>query len=162
MGEKFTLFFSGPFNQCYPLGFTIDGINFSSAEQYMMAEKALLFENVKIYEKIMLEEDPALQKVLGREITNFDKDKWDSICQEVVYNANYAKFTQHPELYESLIGTYGTEIVFAAANDSIWGIGLSENDPRALDRNQWNGLNLLGNILTQLRENLITEKEKFN
>jgi hypothetical protein len=159
MGELFTLFFTGPFNQASDIPFVLDGREFNCCEQYMMAEKALLFDNPIIYESILLEKDPALQKALGRQIENFDKDKWDAVCQEVVYKANYAKFTQNQSLYEMLLATEGTQIVYAAANDAIWGIGMSENDPRALNRDEWEGQNLLGIILTQLREDLITEKE---
>jgi len=159
MGEKFTLFFTGPFNQAADIAFVIDGREFNCCEQYMMAEKALLFDNPTIYEYILLEKDPASQKALGREIKNFDKDQWEAVCREVVYKANHAKFTQNLDLYHDLLATAGTQIVYAAANDPIWGIGLSENDPRALDREQWEGTNWLGDILTELREDLISEKE---
>ena len=40
-------------------------------------------------------------------------------------------------------------------DDSIWGIGLSDNDERIHDKSQWKGLNLLGKILTQVRDDLL-------
>jgi ribA/ribD-fused uncharacterized protein len=54
-------------------------------------------------------------------------------------------------LKKVLFSTKGTTLVEAAPNDTIWGIGLSKEDPRALNRETWLGKNLLGEILTNLR-----------
>ncbi|MCA9677673.1 MAG: DUF1768 domain-containing protein, partial [Myxococcales bacterium] len=37
----------------------------------------------------------------------------------------------------------------------IWGIGMTSSNPHATDRSRWRGQNLLGQILTRLREDLI-------
>lgn len=44
----------------------------------------------------------------------------------------------------------GHLLVEAAANDTIWGVGLHENDPLIQNRSNWKGLNLLGYILTDI------------
>lgn len=36
--------------------------------------------------------------------------------------------------------------------DRIWGIGLAKDDRRALSKKTWRGQNLLGYILTRLRD----------
>ncbi len=72
----------------------------------------------------------------------------------IVYTGNYAKFTQNPELKEQLLATRATTLVEASPYDRIWGIGLGEDDVRAKNRQTWKGLNLLGEILTRVREAL--------
>jgi len=64
---------------------------------------------------------------------------------------------QIEELKQALFATNGTTLVEAAPNDTIWGIGLTEDDPRALKRETWLGKNLLGEILTQIRIELMDE-----
>ena len=64
----------------------------------------------------------------------------------------FFQFFQNPELKEALLSTAGTTMVEASPFDRIWGIGLTEKNPHAQDRNQWRGRNLLGKILTEVRE----------
>ena len=42
--------------------------------------------------------------------------------------------------------------------DRIWGIGLSINNPKSLDKNQWRGQNLLGKVLMRVRDTLNTQE----
>lgn len=43
----------------------------------------------------------------------------------------------------------------ASPIDTIWGIGLSEKDKRAWNKKTWRGQNLLGEILTKVRNKLM-------
>lgn len=43
----------------------------------------------------------------------------------------------------------------ASPIDRIWGIGLSEKDKRAWNKETWRGQNLLGHILTKVRDKLM-------
>lgn len=159
MAEKFTLFWGGPND------FTIGGIRYNTAEQWMMAEKARLFNDTEIEVSILRTNDPREQKGYGRQVKGFDKKKWEAIeengkpyCWNIVYQGNYAKFSQNPGLKEVLLETAGTILVEASPYDKIWGIGLGENDEDALDRDKWRGTNWLGEVLTQLREDFIKEE----
>jgi ribA/ribD-fused uncharacterized protein len=157
--EKFTFFWSGVFSQWFKSEFTIDNQKYTCAEQYMMYKKALLFEDEETANAIMRTNNPREQKALGRKVRGFNKKVWDDNCKEIVYEANYAKFTQNQEMKKQLMNTKGTTLVEASPKDFIWGIGLHETDPRAKDRNQWKGTNWLGEVLTNLRENLDKENK---
>jgi hypothetical protein len=57
-------------------------------------------------------------------------------------------------LKKFLLQTGTTSLVEASANDGIWGIGLSIKNPAITDERNWKGLNLLGKILTSVRDEL--------
>lgn len=61
-------------SQWYPCHFTLDGVSYYTTEQYMMAQKALLFEDHETYKKIMRADNPADYKALGRKICNFREE----------------------------------------------------------------------------------------
>ena len=156
--DKYIFFWGGTFSQWAPSEFEIDGVKYVTAEQYMMAKKALLFEDVDSYNKIMSTKGPKEQKALGRKVKNFNKDKWEAVCREIVYDANYAKFTQNPKMMAELMATGNREIVEASPEDKIWGIGLHESDFRVHDKSKWQGTNWLGEAIMQVREKLRTIK----
>lgn len=153
--EQFTFFWNGPFSQWYPSTFTMGANTFTRAEQAMMYGKAVLFRDIPVAIEIMNTDDPKVQKALGRKVKNFDPQIWDRYKRTIVYQANHAKFTQNPTLLKALLDTRGTTLVEASPYDRVWGIGLAEHDPLALNRETWKGQNLLGEILTELREDLI-------
>ena len=152
--DKYTFFWNGILSNWYHSKFVLEGIQFNCVEQYMMWKKAILFHDGITAMLILQTSNPKEQKALGRKVKDFDKEVWESNCKEIVYNGCYAKFIQNPELLKFLMNTGETEIVEASPYDNIWGIGLSEDDPIALDKSQWKGTNWLGNILTDLRDNL--------
>jgi ribA/ribD-fused uncharacterized protein len=158
--EKFTFFWSGPFSQWHPSPFEIDGVSYNCCEQWMMASKARLFNDQETLKKIMSAVMPSDQKRYGREVRGFDKEKWDAVARDFVYQGNYAKFTQNPDLESVLMATVGTTLVEASPEDCIWGIGLRKTDPRAKDRKTWRGTNWLGEMITKVREDLLKEKSK--
>lgn len=160
--EEFTFFWDGPFSQWHACYFVIDKIEYNCAEQFMMAEKARLFEDEETLEMIMETDVPATQKALGRQVDGFRKDVWEDDetdngrphCWNVVFRGNMEKFGQNSYLLQELLNTSGTTIVEASPEDRIWGIGLGENDPGARSRHSWQGLNWLGEVLTEVREHL--------
>ena len=123
-----------------------------------MAKKALLFGDTRTYNKIMKESEPAACKALGKSAANFNQQLWDSCKEEIIYNANYAKFSQNPELKAALLATGDAIIAEASPYDKIWGIGLKANDPDSQNPTKWKGQNLLGKALMRVREELRKDK----
>jgi len=139
------------FSNWYPRTFVIEGVRYNCVEQYMMAKKAILFGDVTIYQQIMQTEDPGKCKDLGKLVRGFDPATWDSCKYEIVYNGNYAKFTQNPDLMAKLKATGDAIMAEASPGDKIWGIGMTADDPKAKQPDQWQGENLLGKILMEIR-----------
>ena len=100
------------------------------------------------------------QKALGRDVSQYDEATWVAARRSVVYRGNLAKFQQNPAMRDKLFATQGTTLVEASPKDRIWGIGLDRKDPRAQRRETWLGKNLLGEVLTELRDNLLQQKEE--
>ena len=70
---------------------------------------------------------------------------------------NLAKFGQNPELKQRLLDTGDALLAEAEEYDSIWGIGLGMEDENNQNPENWNGQNLLGFALMQVRQKLARE-----
>ena len=114
-------------------------LEFSTAEQFMMYHKAIIFLDREIADEILNTSNPRKIKELGRQVKNYDDDIWKYHRSNVVFAANKAKFSQTPHLLDVLTDTIGTTLVEAAPNDKIWGIGLVADDVKAQKRETWEG-----------------------
>lgn len=85
--------------------FEIDNLSYCCAEQYMMTQKALLFQDTLSCEKILQTNDPKQMKKIGREIVGYDDKVWNENKYAIVLNANIAKFSQNEELGKFLMET---------------------------------------------------------
>lgn len=140
------------FSNWYECSFTIDGQIYFCVEQYMMAKKALYFKDTIRYTQIMNATSPKVCKELGRQVTPFDASAWSQVSETVVYEANYAKFTQNEELMEILLFTGDSYMAEASPSDLVWGIGLSREDAEVTDPKDWPGTNKMGKILMKIRK----------
>ena len=139
------------FEKCY---IKYKGHLFATTEQAFMWEKAVFFNDHESASKILKEENPAKAKKLGREVKNFDDSKWSEVCYEIMYKINYEKYSQNTRLKNILLNTGDKMIIEANPRDTRWAIGLSAEDDRVLDESQWQGENLLGKVLMQVRQEL--------
>lgn len=133
----------------------LDNQEFYCREQWMMACKALLFNSLDAYYKIIRCSDPKKCKQIGRQIKNFSEEVWKKWRFKIVVNGNYLQFSQDEEMKAILLGTGNQEIVEASPYDRIWGIGFSAGDAEK-NRDKW-GLNLLGKALMSVREVIKSE-----
>ncbi|GAB3826596.1 NADAR family protein [Hymenobacter jeollabukensis] len=144
-------------SQWYPAPFVIDGTRYPTAEHWMMAEKARLFGDEVNRQAIIEAAHPDQAKKYGRLVRGFDAEQWEAARFAIVVRGNEAKFGQHPALREFLLASGTRVLVEASPVDAIWGIGLAQNDPRALNPASWRGLNLLGFALMEVRARLLQQ-----
>lgn len=171
--NNYALFWAGKLSQWYPAKIVINGESYCCNEQYMMACKALLFEDYETYRKIMNTQSPREQKALGRQVKYFDEGRWyktgffsggnwyadkngKPYAYQIVLRANLAKFSQHKTLKKLVFESGDLIFVEASPYDKIWGIGLDAKDPKAWDEATWQGKNWLGNCITLARDTLRT------
>ena len=131
--------------------FTVNGITFSSMEQYMMYQKAVCFKDEEIAEKILATTDVAVIKALGRQVKGYNDGYWNGVRQLLVYEGLKEKFTQNENLKKLLLDTEDSILAEGAVNDRIWGIGLSMKDSNRLESEKWRGQNLLGSAMMMVR-----------
>lgn len=141
-------------SQWYKAKFQIGVERYSCMEQYMMAQKARLFGDEETLKKIMDAEEQSVMKQLGREVKQFKSKVWNEYKLPIVMTGNYYKFAQIPELRHYLLGTGDALLVEASPFDTIWGIGLGENDRNVNEPKAWKGRNLLGFALMEVRDEL--------
>lgn len=135
----------------YMSDFICGGISYSSMEQYMMHQKALLFGDQEIAEQILDADQPGKVKALGRSVRKYVDSVWAGRRQIIVYRGLIEKFRQNPKLREELLATGDAILAECAVRDRIWGIGLSMQDERRFRMEEWQGMNLLGYALMEVR-----------
>ena len=145
---------NGYLSNWYMSQFDVNGIGFSSMEQYMMYKKAVCFRDDVIAEKILETDEVGSIKELGRMVAGYNENYWNGIRQIIVYEGLKAKFSQNTDLKRQLVDTGDAVLAECAVRDQIWGIGLSMGDPNRFERSKWKGNNLLGYALMLVREQL--------
>ncbi len=152
--EEFHPFIKGVFSQWHPTIFVIEGETFVTAEQWMMVQKARLFDDPDIALQIMSTDDPAQQKRLGQAVRGFDHDVWLANRVGIVFRGNLEKFRQNEGAGRQLKATAPAMLVEANPRDWNWGNGLAIDDPDNHKPDAWKGTNLLGRILTRIRDEI--------
>lgn len=146
---------NGYLSNWYLSDFEADNTKYSSMEQYMMYQKAMLFEDQEIAKQILATSNVGEIKALGRSVRNYDDYFWNGMRQVIVYQGLFEKFRQNSELKSKLLATGQDVLAECAVQDKIWGIGLSMKDERRFDMKAWQGKNLLGFSLMLVRKNLV-------
>lgn len=147
---------NGPLSMWHPCNIELDGVHFNSALQVVAYRKAKLFEDNDTAQHILKEMDPQRVHDLSHQVKSFSSGRWFLESYDIFDRANQAKFSQNPHLLEHLLSDdyTGKEFVETLPCSLSWGIGLTRTDPRANHQAKWLGENMLGKILTELREQL--------
>ena len=142
---------NGYLSNWYLSDFKINDINYSSMEQYMMHQKAILFGDDEIATQILETSNVGKIKALGRMVKNYSDVMWNGMRQIIVYEGLLEKFRQNDALKNKLFATQQDILAECAVQDKIWGIGLSMKDDRRFNMDEWQGQNLLGFCLMRVR-----------
>ncbi|MEU9589887.1 NADAR family protein [Streptomyces sp. NPDC048193] len=143
-------------SQWWPSPFTVAGVEYATAEHWMMAEKARLFEDAEAERRVLAAGHPAEAKKAGRLVRGFDEAVWERERFRIVVEGSVHKFASDPALRAFLLNTGDRVLVEASPMDRVWGIGLTADDEAATDPARWRGTNLLGFALMTAREHLRT------
>ncbi|MGW3726650.1 NADAR family protein [Streptomyces sp. NPDC000851] len=141
-------------SQWWPSPFTVDEVEYATAEHWMMAAKARLFEDAEAERRVLAAAHPAQAKKAGRLVRGFDESIWERERFGIVVEGSVHKFGAHADLREYLFDTGARVLVEASPVDRVWGIGLAADDEAASDPERWRGPNLLGFALMEARERL--------
>jgi ribA/ribD-fused uncharacterized protein len=141
-------------SQWWPSPFVVEGVEYATAEHWMMAAKARLFGDTAAERQVLEASHPAEAKKAGRLVRGFDEAVWRRERFDVVRAGGVHKFAHRGDLRDYLLGTGDRVLVEASPVDRIWGIGLTADDERAADPARWRGLNLLGFALMEARAEL--------
>jgi ribA/ribD-fused uncharacterized protein len=142
------------FSQWWDSPFVVDGVTYKTAEHWMMAKKATLFNDNEILERIIQVNSPAEAKKLGREVRNYVDSVWLENRYEIVRQGSFHKFSQNLDLRTFLMNTKERILVEASPVDAIWGIGMAGDHKDIHNPEKWQGLNLLGFALMEVRDEL--------
>lgn len=118
----------------------LDGQTWPTSEHYFQAQK---FAGTSHAEEIRLTVSPMVAARMGRDRKRPLRADWDEVKDDIMRQAVLAKFTQHPDLRETLLATGEAQIVEHTANDNYWA-----------DGGDGSGRNMLGVILMETRERL--------
>ena len=138
----------------YSSSFELGGVRYSSAEQYFMHQKALIFGDLGTAKVLLSTNNPQKIKMYGRMVKNYNDKAWNGIRAVVLYEGLLAKFSQNEAARQFLLSTGDAVLCECAKNDLIWGNGMDMNDPDRLDMSKWRGESLLGFILMKVREKI--------
>jgi ribA/ribD-fused uncharacterized protein len=140
------------FSQWWECPFTVEGIIYKTAEHWMMSKKAALFGDKEAEKRIIDCLSPAEAKKIGREVKGYNDVLWLEKRFEIVVKGNFHKFSQNEEMKSFLLKTGDRILVEASPVDAIWGIGMAADNPEINNPENWEGLNLLGFALMEVRE----------
>ena len=98
--KKANLIDKSCFSQWFPAQFNVEGIEYFTAEHYMMAQK----QNYLMIKKFLhrfCRLNIRMKRSNYSKVRNYNEQIWQEKRFDIVVQANFAKFSQHPELKNS-------------------------------------------------------------
>jgi ribA/ribD-fused uncharacterized protein len=132
----------GAFSNFSPHPITLDGLRWPTTEHYFQAQKFTGVDPAYV-EEIRAAKSPMIAARLGRSRNVKLRRDWESVKDDVMRRAVFAKFTSHRDAHDLLLSTGGEPIIEDTTDDHYWGGGTKGT-----------GKNMLGLILLEVREQL--------
>lgn len=140
------------FSNHYQSSFKLKGIEFNNMEQYLAFRRAKLSGREELAKQALDSHDQAEAKSILNRLKNVHAEDWKEQRANIAAEGLREKFKQNQYLFECLLSTRGLQIG-EASKDTVWGTGLTLNDPKVLQHSQWpKEGNLLGRTLMKIRE----------
>lgn len=130
----------GDFSNFSKHGIEMQGKWYRTVEHYFQAQK---FENTEHSEKVRMVATAKVAANLGRSRDVPIRADWETVKDEVMYQAVLTKFRTHEKIRDLLLSTGSETIVENAKGDFYWGCGQDGS-----------GQNKLGQILMEVRDRL--------
>ena len=131
--------------------FTVNGETLHSAEQWVQYQKALMFGDSHIANKILQSKTPLECKKLSYQINGVDNNKWHNEGYEICLDDIWEKFIQNPTLL-SMLHTTKPKILVEATNNRLWGTGIPLCNNDALNTEKWRSTGWLSRMLLSIRD----------
>lgn len=153
-------------NKSVYISFDVDHNKYFSIEQYVLAEKARLFNDFDTMEKIVECTDLNNIRMLDKQIKGYKEKEWEKYKYNFLLQGNFYKYSQDSKLRKLLLDTKNKIIVYISSDDDMCDIGITVNKIEDISNPLlWKGQNLLGYALMEVRDeirrvygNYVTEK----
>jgi len=133
---------------------------YNCVEQFKQHRKALLFDDDIRAAQILDTTEPNEQNRLGLKVKHFYAEEWRKMTNVLMHKANFNKFTQNKNIEQELLSTTGTTIAQACPFRGDWCAGYYVTETNCQNRQTWTGNNKLGQILSNLREEITYKENK--
>ncbi len=144
----------GFFSTWYPAPFELDGIRYNNLEQFIKYQKSRIHGDMASARAILAADSPARQRELGRVTFRYNSHVWDGMRQVVAVRGLLAQFGQNPDLKMKLLETGEAWLVACSERNRIWTCGVGLQDEARLEAAKWQGENILGFSLMEVRRML--------
>ena len=148
--EKHAFFYTEWPSNFYKTKFTWTA--FGETHEFFCTEQAFMWAKATTKE-------PRSCKTYGRDVKNYVDSEWDKVRYKYMLEPNIERFRQDEVLKSKLLDPKfdGKTFVEASPYDKIWGIKMGMNTPidELDDENLWIGRNLLGKVITEVRNTLL-------
>lgn len=132
----------GVFSNFFPAKIVVNQVEFLTSEHYFQAYKFATTDQ-QSFNDVVNCYTPGDAAAVGRDRGRPLRSDWESVKDDIMFDAITAKFLQHDSLFQILMKTDGSMLREKTARDSYWGTGPDDK-----------GKNMLGILLMKLREEL--------